>query len=121
MLHDPVLIINTDGISSQHPFFRTQIKWEEIDSIYQIERKNGTVFAVNLSPTGLVSFLSRQGKGVPRRLNIAVPQLALGILDTNLPIPVDQLLAQICERFSAQLERYSINLESGQDKGQESE
>jgi hypothetical protein len=88
--HTPTLIINAEGICSLHPMLRTKIKWEEIDSIYRINARNGAVFAVDLSSAGLISFFSRQGRGIPGHLNISEPQLALGIPETNLPLPVDQ-------------------------------
>ncbi len=37
---------------------------------------------------------------------------------TNLPLPVDQLLALIRERFSTQLEQYRIVLDDGNTEGQ---
>jgi hypothetical protein len=121
MIHNPILIINAEGIGYLNPSSRkpTQFRWEEIDSIYHIDKRNGAVFAVDLSPVGLISFFSRQGGRIPRRIDITAPQLALGIPDTNLPLPVDQLLAQVRERFSVQLERYNIDLDYDREEGQE--
>lgn len=114
-------MINAEGICSLHPMLRTKIKWEEIDFIYRINRRKGAVFAVDLSPAGLISFFSRQGRGIPGYLNISEPQLALGIPETNLPLPVDQLLAQIRERFSAQLAYYHIDVDDRHAEDQEPE
>ncbi len=111
IFHHPALIINTEGICRQELFLRMQIKWEEIDAIYRINASNGGVFAVDLSPAGLVTFFARHGKHMPSRMDISVPQLALGIPAVNLPLPVDQLLAQIRERFAAQLEWYHIDVD----------
>jgi len=104
-IHHPILIINTEGIGSQSQL----IKWEEIDSIYRITARNGGVFAVDISPAGLAAFFARQGKRIPRSNNITEPQLVLGISSIRLPIPVDELLALIRERFSVQIERYHID------------
>ncbi len=117
LLHTPTLVINEEGICSLHPLARSTIKWEEVDALYSTN--HGTMFAVDLSPAGLVSFFSRQGKSIPRRLNVTVPQLALGIQAINLPIPVDQLLAQIRARFSDQLERYHIDLDDNSETEKE--
>ena len=121
MSHTPTLVINAEGICSLHPMLRIKIKWEEIDSIYQINTRKGAVFAVDLSSAGLISFFSRQGRGIPGLLNISEPQLALGIPETNLPLPVDQLLAQIRERFSAQLAYYHIDVDDRHAEDQEPE
>lgn len=104
-IHHPILIINAEGINSQSQL----IKWEEIDSVYRITARNGGVFAVDILPAGLVSFFARQGKRIPRSINITEPQLVLGISSIRLPIPVDELLALIRERFSVQIERYHID------------
>lgn len=109
LLHRPVLIVNSEGICSQHPMFGTKIRWEEMDAVYRINAKNGGAFAVDISPAGLVAFLSRQSKRLPKGRDLAGPQLALGIPAANLPIPVDELLAQIRERFAEQIERYHID------------
>jgi hypothetical protein len=95
-------------------FIVSQGLWEEMDSIYRISAKGG-VFIIDASPTGLIGTSSRSGKHIPRRIDITAPQLALGIPAANLPIPIDQLLAQIREQFSAQLERYNIYL--GDERG----
>ena len=108
LVHNPTLMIDSESIRSQHPFFRFQVKWEEIDAIYQIS--HGTAFALDLSPTGLLSYFSRQGERIPRRLDPTVPQQVLVIQGTNLSLPIDQLLAQIRERFAVQLEHYNIEL-----------
>src|SRR5579859_3522179 len=92
MLHTPVLIINKEGIFYLHPLLHSTIKWDEIDAIYCAKARNRAIFAVDLSPDGLVSFFARQGRSLPRHLNNTEPQLALSIPATNLPIPVSQLL-----------------------------
>jgi hypothetical protein len=113
MVHHPLFIINAEGIRSLHPMLRIDIKWEEIDAIYRINTRTAIVFAVDLSSTGLNAFFARKGKRIPWRLDTTVPQLALGIRQSNLPLPVDQLLTQIHERFSAQIEHYHIYLDGG--------
>lgn len=113
LLHTPVLVINEKGVDSLHPWFRCTIMWDEIDAIYSIG--HGIAFAVDLSPAGLVSFFARQRKSIPPRLDMTVPQLALSIQAANLPLPVDQLLAQIREYFPDQLERYHIDLDDGHE------
>lgn len=116
MIHHPMLIINAEGIYSLHPLLRTNIQWEEIASIYRIRRRNGAVFAVDIAPAGLISFFTRQGKASPRALETATPQLALGIPQSNLPVPVDQLLSQIQEQFAEQIAYYHIDLDNGQEE-----
>ena len=103
-IHYPVLMINAQGIRSQSQLLR----WEEIDAIYRIDTRRGGVFAVDISPAGYVAFLARQSKRLPKSRNLTGLQLALGIPVARLPIPVDELLAQIRERFADQLERYHI-------------
>lgn len=107
MLYTPALIIGERGIRSLRPL-HIEIKWEEIDSIYVYR----DAFAVDLSPSGLVSYFARQGKRPPRGLDITELQMAFSIRGANLPIPVDQLLGWIRERFSLQLERYHIEMEN---------
>ena len=117
MLHDPILVINAEGIYSQAPFLKAHVKWEEIDSIYRINAKNKSVLAVDASPTGLLTISSRQGGHIPKGIDITVPQMTLGIPSTNLPLPVEQLLSLIRERFSDQLGRYKIDLDDGYEEG----
>ncbi|HEU5376791.1 MAG TPA: hypothetical protein VFV38_15250 [Ktedonobacteraceae bacterium] len=119
LLRNPILSIDSQGISSRHPFSRTQIKWEEIDSIYQIN--NGAAFAVDLSPVGFVSFFSRRDGRIPQHLDLTTPHQAFVVQGINLSLPVDQLLAQIRERFSDQLERYNIYLNDGHEENQKPE
>lgn len=109
LLHRPVLIVNSEGICSQHPMFSINILWEEIDSIYRINTRRGGVFAVDISPAGYVALMARQSKRLPKGRDLAGSQLALGIPAANLPILVDELLAQIRERFAEQIERYHID------------
>jgi hypothetical protein len=117
MIHRPALIINAKGIFSLHPLLRTDIQWEEIASIYRINRRrNGAVFAVDISPAGLLSFSSRQSKSPPHVLDTSMPQLALGIPQSNLPIPVDHLLSQIRAQFAEQIAYYHIDLDDGQEE-----
>jgi len=115
-VHDPILVINAEGIFSRASFF---VKWEEVDSIYNLHARNRTAFAVDVSPSGVLAFFARRGMRIPGRMDVTVPQQALVIDSTNLPLPVDQLLSLIRERFSAQLERYKIDLDDGQVEGQE--
>lgn len=42
-----------------------------------------------------------------------MPQLALGILQSNLSIPVSQLLSLIREQFAEQIAYYHIDLDDG--------
>jgi hypothetical protein len=119
LLRNPILIINNEGIREQHPFSHAQIKWNEIDSIYGINYD--TAFAIDLSPTGLRSYFSRQGRRIPRRWDTTVPQQVLIIQAINLPLPIDQLLAQIREHFSLQLEHYHIDLDDKYEESQEIE
>ena len=116
ILHHPILLINTEGICRQEAGFRMHMKWEEIDAIYCISVGKGGVFAVDLSPAGLVPFFARHGKRIPQRMNINVPQLAFGIPSVNLPLPVNEVLAQIRERFAAQVERYHIDVDERDEK-----
>ncbi|MBV9615559.1 MAG: hypothetical protein JO031_08890 [Ktedonobacteraceae bacterium] len=116
MVHDPILVINAEGIFSRASFF---VKWEEVDSIYRLHARNRTAFAVDLSPSGVLAFFARRGMRIPGRMDVTVPQQALVIVSTNLSLPVDQLLSLIRERFSAQLERFKIDLDDGQVEGQE--
>ena len=61
-----------------------------------------------------VSFLfSRRGLPIPGRMDVTLPQQALVISSTHLPLPVNQILTLIRERFSPQLERYNIDLDDG--------
>lgn len=119
LIHYPTLSINAKGISSLHPLLRTDIQWEEIASIYRINRRNGAVFAVDLSSAGLLSFFTRRGKDSSRVLDTSVPQLALGILPSNLPLPVDQLLSLIREQFAEQIAYYHIDLDDGQKEDED--
>jgi hypothetical protein len=114
MVHDPILIINSEGISSRTSFL---IKWEEIDSIYSLHGRSRIAFALDASPAGLPPFFSRRGMQIPKRMDVTVPQQALVIRSTNLPLPVDQLLRLIRERFSPQLERYEIFVDDGSVEG----
>ena len=115
MVHDPILIINSEGILSRTPFL---IKWEEIDSIYSLHGRGKVAFAIDASSSGLISFFSRRGTRIPRQMDVTVPQQALVISSTNLPLPVDQLLTLIHERFSTQLEQYHIVLDDGHTEDQ---
>lgn len=110
MFHDPILVINSEGIFSRASFL---VKWEEIDSIYSLHARRRSAFAVDVSPTGVLTFFPRRGMHIPRRMDVTVPQQALVIFSTNLPLPVDQLLTLIRERFAAQLERYNIVVDDG--------
>jgi hypothetical protein len=116
MLHDPILVINSEGIFSRASFL---VKWEEIDSIYSLNARSRVAFAVDASPTGMLTFFSRRGVRIPRWMDVTVPQQALVISSTNLPLPVDQLLSLIGERFSVQVEHYKIDLDDGQGEGKE--
>ncbi len=116
--HHPTLLISAEGICRQEPFNHIQMKWEEIDSIYRINARRGEVFAVDLSPAGLVTVFARHGKRIPQRMNISEPQMAFGLPSVNLPLPVDEVLAQIRERFAAQLERYQIDMDDGRGESQ---
>jgi hypothetical protein len=111
LIHTPTLIIDSEGIRSYHPFNRWEVKWEEIDAIYSHSHR--TAFAIDLSPTGLRAYFSRQGGRIPRWLDPMVPQQVLANQGTNLALPIDQLLAQIREKFAVQLERYHIELDDG--------
>lgn len=114
MVRKPMLTISAEGICSSSPFSSpVQLKWDEIDAIYCLS--GGPIFAVDLSPTGLVSYFSRQSKRIPRYLDITVPNQALDIREFNLPLPMKQLFAQIREHFSVQLERYDIYLGDGDE------
>jgi hypothetical protein len=117
ILHDPILIINSEGILSQTSFL---IKWEEIDSIYSVHARSRDAFALDASPAGLLSFFSRRGVRIPRQMDRTIPQQALVISSTNLPLPVNQILTLIRERFSAQLEQYHIVLDDGHTEGENS-
>mgnify|MGYP001288034498 CR=1 FL=1 len=111
LIHTPTLIIDSEGIRSHHPFARWEVKWDEIDAIYSLS--HGTAFAIDLSPTGLLSYFSRQGGRIPRWLDLTVPQQVSVTPGVNLAIPIDQLLAQIREKFGVQLEHYHIVLDDG--------
>ena len=115
MFHDPILVVNSEGIFSRASFL---IKWEEIDSIYSLHGRGRVAFAINASSSGLISFFSRRGTRIPRQMDVTVPQQALVISSTNLPLPVDQLLTLIRERFSTQLEQYHIMLDDGHTEDQ---
>ena len=104
-MHYPILQINAEGIYSQSQLLR----WEEIDAIYRINTKNGGVFAVDISPNGVIAFFARQGKSLPRSKDMTGPQLALGLPGVRLPLPVDDVLVLIRERFSTEIERYHID------------
>src|SRR5260370_6369577 len=116
--HHPTLLISAEGICRQEPFNHIQIKWEEIDSIYRINAGKGGVFAVDLSPAGLITVFARRGERIPQRMNISEPQMAFGLPAVNLPLPVDEVLAQIRERFAAQLERYQIDVNDRRGESQ---
>lgn len=116
--HHPILLISAEGLCMQEPFNHIQIKWEEIDSIYRINARRGGAFAVDLSPAGLITVFARHGKRIPQRMNISEPQMAFGLPSVNLPLPVDEVLAQIRERFAAQLERYQIDVNDGREESQ---
>jgi hypothetical protein len=116
MLHNPVLVINTEGIYSPVLSQKARIKWEEMAFIYFFTQGNKVVFAVDASPTGLIALSSRTGWNIPHGMDITVPQEVLSMPSTNLPIPDDQILVLIHERFSAELERYSISLEDGYEE-----
>jgi hypothetical protein len=105
LIRKPVLIIDAEGILSQSQLLR----WEEMDAIYRINTRKGGVFAVDISPAGLVTLTARQSKRLPGSRNLEGPQLALGVTAASLPIPVNELLALVRERFSEQIERYHIN------------
>lgn len=117
MFHDPILSITSEGIFSRASFL---VKWEEIDSIYSLHARSKTAFAVDVSPTGMLPFFSRRGVPIPRKIDATVPQQALVISSTNLPLPVDQLLLLIRERFAVQLDRHKIVLDDGHEGSQDS-
>ena len=73
---------------------------------------------MDASPAGLIALSSRKGWNMPQSMDITVSQEALSMPSTNLPLPVDQLLALIRERFSTQLEQYHIVLDDGHTEGQ---
>ena len=118
MLHRPALVINTEGIYSPVLSQKARIQWEEMASIYSFTQRNKVVFAVDASPAGLIALSSRKGWNIPRGMDITMPQEALSIPSTNLPLPVDQILVLIRERFSAELEQYHIVLDDGRTQGQ---
>lgn len=120
LTHTPILIVNAEGIFSLRPMLRMTLRWEDIDTIY-CSLLSGTplAFTVDLSPTGLVSFFARQGKQPPRYLDVTIRQPAISIPQSNLPLPIGQLIARISEQFSAQITRYHITLDNGQTTGQE--
>lgn len=105
LVRKPILVIDGEGILSQSQLLR----WEEIDAIYRINTKKGGVFAVDISPAGLVAIIARQSKRLPGSKNLEGPQIALGITAASLPISVNELLAQVRERFADQIERYHID------------
>lgn len=108
----PVLVINAEGIFSMRPMLRMTLKWEEIDAIYcSVLTGTPLAFTIDLSATGLVSFFARHGKRPPRRLDVTVPQPAISIPQSNLPLPIEQLMAQIREQFAAQIAMYHITLD----------
>jgi hypothetical protein len=111
LIHTPALVIDREGIRTFHPFNRWEIKWDEIAVIYSLT--HGTTFAIDLSPTGLRSYFSRQGGRIPRWLDLTVPQQVCVTQGTNLALPIDQLLTQIREKFAVQLEHYQIELDDG--------
>jgi hypothetical protein len=112
LTHTPVLIINAEGIFSLRPMLSMTIKWEEIDAIYcSLLTRTTLALTVDLSPAGLVAFFARHGKQPPRQLDVTVPQPALSIPQSNLPLPIGQLIGQIREQFAPQVERYHINLD----------
>lgn len=115
LINTPVLIIDNEGIRSRHPFNRWEVKWEEIDAIYS--HSHGTAFAIDLSPTGLRAYFSRQGGRIPRWLDPTMPQQVLANQGMNLSLPIDQLLAQMREKFAVQLEHYHIVLDDGNTEG----
>lgn len=108
----PVLVINAEGIFSMRPMLRMTLKWEEIGAIYcSVLTGTPLAFTIDLSATGLVSFFARHGKRPPRRLDVTVPQPAISIPQSNLPLPIEQLMAQIREQFAAQIAMYHITLD----------
>ncbi len=109
----PILLITTEGICRQNLFSRFLIRWEEIDAIYRGGR--GAFFSVDASPSGLIALSTRYGKPLPRNMDITVPQEALALPRSNLPVPVEQVLVQIRERFAAQIERYHIEVLDGSE------
>jgi hypothetical protein len=109
LLHHPVLLINEEGVSSQHPMFSITLKWDEISATYWVNKRGKFMFTVDISPAGLLSFASRQRRRINKGIDIIVPQQALSISSTNLSIPVDEVLTQICERFVDQIDRYHID------------
>lgn len=111
LIHTPTLIIDSEGLRCHHPFNRWEVKWEEIDAIYA--HSHGTAFAIDLSPTGLLSYFARQGGRIPRWLDSTVPQQVLANQGTNHALTIDQLFAQIREKFGLQLEHYHIILDGG--------
>lgn len=111
MAYDPILVITAEGVGSSSSFL---VKWEEIDALYSVHARGQTAFAVDITPAGILSFFSQRGMPTPRRMDVTVPQQALLIPAANLPLPVDQLLTLIREQFSAELERYHIELDDGQ-------
>lgn len=111
LIHTPTLIIDSEGFRNSHPFNRWEVKWEEITAIYSNAHR--TAFAIDLSPTGLRAYFSRQGGRIPRWLDSTVPQQVLANQGTHLSLPVDQLLAQIREKFAVQLEHYQIEFDDG--------
>lgn len=111
LAHTPTLIIDTKGIHNLKSLIRAELLWEEIDALYRVNTRTSVLFAVDLSPSGLVSFFARQDKRIPQRLDITTPQLALSITQSNLPLSVELLLAQIREKFADQIERYHITVE----------
>lgn len=111
LIHTPTLVIDSEGIRMYHPFSRWEVKWDEIDAIYSLT--HGTAFAIDLSPTGLRSSFARQGRRIPRWLDLTRPQQVCVTQGVNLALSIDQLLAQIREKCAVQLEHYHIVLDDG--------
>lgn len=109
ILRSPVLVVDDEGLASPRLLKHAKIKWEEIDAIYC--GIGGRDLAIDASPSGTISFLTRRNKGrlvIPRYMDISIPQTIVAIPRTMLPLPPDRLLEQIKTRFQDRLEGYKI-------------
>lgn len=112
ILRIPVLVVDDEGIASPRLLKHAKIKWEEIDAMYCSPAGH---LLIDVSPSGIVAFLTRQNKGhlvVPRYMDITIPQTIVAIPRTMLPLPPGRLLEQVSARFQQQLERYHIEVDS---------
>ena len=112
----PVVVVNAEGVTYNPPVlplfkFNATISWSEIAAIYPDEIRTQQRLHPYLAivPKDIKSFL-RSAYPFHKRLMIASTSFGtpLPIVQTFLPISVEDLFSQICTQYHDKIEMYGI-------------